>query len=477
LSDAGLHPCDAHRSYVETVSLTNCRGDRTVSFLGSVGRVSATLFRHRLGSVGRGSAALFRHRGIMATGGAVSRGSAALFRHRGITATAGAAALVLIGGGTFAAVSSPGANHESLATAGNSKPVARTVSSKAPAAHLKPLTVVSVSPGHGASDVNGAGPIKVTFSSALSAQTPLPTLSPKISGSWQVAGKTATFTPSYGYSQGTHVTVHIPGGDRGIRAAAASTGPLPKSSSASFTTGSFSMLRLQQLLAQLGYLPLNWTAGSSTDTGPAVGDGDLNGQLSAAYAPPAGSFSFQSGYPSQLTSQWQDGSNNVLVQGAVRAFESVEGLTMDGVAGPQVWSDLLQAAAKDHGNPNGYSYALASQGSSDESLQVWHDGKRILDAAANTGIAAAPTADGTFPVYERLQFQIMQGTNPDGSKYADPVSWISYFNGGDAVHGFYRGSYGYYQSLGCVELPPSTAQYIWPYLTYGTLVTVQGPVA
>jgi peptidoglycan hydrolase-like protein with peptidoglycan-binding domain len=428
-----------HRSYVVTVNLTNCRGDRTVSFLGSVGRVSA-----------------------------------ALFRHRGITATAGAAALVLIAGGTFAAVSH-GTSHETLATAGNSKPVTRTVANKGSAAPVKPLTVVSVSPGAGTRDVNGAAPIKVTFSSALAPQTPLPTLSPKISGSWQVAGDTATFTPSYGYLPGTGVTVHIPGGDHGVKAA--STGALLASSSVSFTTGSFSTLRLQQLLSQLGYLPLNWTADSSTDMGPAVGDGNLNGQLSAAYAPPAGSFSFQPGYPSELTSQWQDGTNNILVVGAVRAFESNEGLTMDGEAGSQVWSDLLQAAAKDQHNPNGYSYALATQGPSDESLQVWHDGTRILNTPANTGISAAPTADGTYPVYDRLQFQIMQGTNPDGSKYADPVSWISYFNGGDAVHGFYRASYGWYQSLGCVELPPTTAQYIWPYLTYGTLVTVQGPVA
>ena len=78
---------------------------------------------------------------------------------------------------------------------------------------------------------------------------------------------------------------------------------------------------------------------------------------------------------------------------------------------------------------------------------------------------------------EVLQFAAEDWTNPDGSKYADPVSWISYFNGGDAVHYFERPAYGYYQSLGCVELPPTTAQYIWPYLTYGTLVTVQGPVA
>jgi hypothetical protein len=150
---------------------------------------------------------------------------------------------------------------------------------------------------------------------------------------------------------------------------------------------------------------------------------------------------------------------------------------MDGVAGPDVWAHLLTAAAKNQMNPNGYTYALASQDSPHESLKVWHNGKVILNTPANTGIPGANTADGTFPVYERLQFQIMKGTNPDGSKYSDPVYWISYFDGGDAVHYFDRPAYGYYQSLGCVELQWSPAKFIWPYLTYGTLVTVTGPVA
>ena len=35
---------------------------------------------------------------------------------------------------------------------------------------------------------------------------------------------------------------------------------------------------------------------------------------------------------------------------------------MDGVAGPQFWSYLLKAAAHDQRDPNGYSYALATQG-------------------------------------------------------------------------------------------------------------------
>ncbi|HSR86446.1 MAG TPA: hypothetical protein VLM11_19910 [Streptosporangiaceae bacterium] len=57
--------------------------------------------------------------------------------------------------------------------------------------------------------------------------------------------------------------------------------------------------------------------------------------------------------------------------------------------------------------------------------------------------------------------------------YADPVSFVSYFNGGDAVHYFPRGSYGSEQSLGCVELPYGWQQGC-PYLTDGSLVTVHG---
>ena len=96
----------------------------------------------------------------------------------------------------------------------------------------------------------------------------------------------------------------------------------------------------------------------------------------------------------------------------------------------------------------------------------------MLRTLANTGIQAAPTTLGTAPVYLRYYFQIMKGKNPDGTKYADPVYYVSYFRAGEAVHYFNRGSYGWPQSLGCVELPLSDAKKAYPYLTYGSLVTV-----
>ena len=122
-------------------------------------------------------------------------------------------------------------------------------------------------------------------------------------------------------------------------------------------------------------------------------------------------------------------------------------------------------------NKNGYTYGLASEGNP-ETLTVWHDGHVVLKTLANTGISAAPTTLGTAPVYLRYYFQIMKGKNPDGSKYADPVYYVSYFRAGEAVHFFDRGSYGWPQSLGCVELPLSDAKKAYPYLTYGSLVTV-----
>ncbi len=91
----------------------------------------------------------------------------------------------------------------------------------------------------------------------------------------------------------------------------------------------------------------------------------------------------------------------------------------------------------------------------------------------NTGVASAPTASGTFPVFEHLPVTTMTGTNPDGSQYSDPgIQWVSYFNGGDALHAFDRASYGTPQSDGCVEMPEDAAARVYPFTPIGTIVNV-----
>jgi lipoprotein-anchoring transpeptidase ErfK/SrfK len=153
------------------------------------------------------------------------------------------------------------------------------------------------------------------------------------------------------------------------------------------------------------------------------------------------------------------------------AFESDHGMTPDGSAGPGVWNALINAVIQGKHSASGYTFVSVSEGS--QSLALWHNGRTILTTPVNTGISSAPTAKGTYPVFEHISSGTMSGTNPDGSHYSDPgVPWISYFNGGDALHGFSRGSYGSPQSLGCVELPIDTASRVWPYTPVGTLVDV-----
>ena len=156
------------------------------------------------------------------------------------------------------------------------------------------------------------------------------------------------------------------------------------------------------------------------------------------------------------------------------AFEDANGMKMDGVAGPQVWAALVKAVAARTTTTAPYDYLVASK-ASPETLTVYQNGASVYSSLANTGVAGAPTPDGTWPVYDRYATTTMQGTNPDGSHYNDPgIPWVAYFHGGDAVHGFLRGSYGVPQSVGCVELPEANAAVVYKYDPYGTLVTVTG---
>jgi peptidoglycan hydrolase-like protein with peptidoglycan-binding domain len=208
------------------------------------------------------------------------------------------------------------------------------------------------------------------------------------------------------------------------------------------------VLGQEEVLAGLGYSPLSWS--------PSLG------------------FQWRWAPPPTLQALWSPGQNGVIAQGAIRAFESIAGITTDGaISAGEI--NALQAAADDPSgpdvNPNGFSYALASE-SEPESLTVWHNGVVVVRTPANTGGSGTPTAMGSFSVYLRLRNQVMKGTNPNGTTYADPVQFVAYFNGGDALHYMPRTSYGDPQSLGCVELPYAGASTVWPYMTLGSVVTV-----
>jgi lipoprotein-anchoring transpeptidase ErfK/SrfK len=154
-------------------------------------------------------------------------------------------------------------------------------------------------------------------------------------------------------------------------------------------------------------------------------------------------------------------------------FQSVHGFAVTGQMTGPVWKSLTQAVIKNQLDPMSYNMVYVTQ-SLPQKMKLYQNGKVVLTSLVNTGISVAPTQNGTFPVYLRYTTTTMSGTLPNGSTYHDSgIPWVSYFNGGDALHGFIRSGYGYPQSLGCVEMPFANAASLWPHTPVGTLVTVQ----
>jgi peptidoglycan hydrolase-like protein with peptidoglycan-binding domain len=391
-----------------------------------------------------------------------------------------AAAVLLVAAGALTSV----AILHNKAPAGHAK-------TSAPNHGLEPVTylkLTSASPAAQASNVAFHPLISLKFSSAIAPGSAMPTLSPPVPGRWsQPLPGTLEFRPTADLFPLEKVTVDVPGGSAGLRAANGDR--LASGLSFGFTVRDASVLRLQQLLAELGYLPVafNPSALVTPDSGGGESTPVHSGGHSAANAlsteptvpdeipraPMPGAFSWRyTTTPPQLATLWSPARFTVVTEGAVMAFEADHGLPIDGVAGANVWRSLLDAVAQRDATTRPYTWVVITE-TDPETLYVWRAGHVVYQTPVNTGISVAPTQLGTWPVYLRYTSVTMSGYNPDGSYYSDPgVPWVAYFHGGDAVHGFWRSSFGFPQSLGCVELPIANAAIVYPYDTYGTLVTV-----
>jgi hypothetical protein len=277
---------------------------------------------------------------------------------------------------------------------------------------------------------------------------------------------------------------------------AAQNKSLATTSNVRYAHAAYSIRLEDQILAQLRYLPVKFVpAGSTTTTTtttvptttttvPAtttttttLATPALKDRLKAKKANPTslqkGTFVWR--FPKivgPLRSLWKVGTNNVVLQGALMNFQAVHGLSWNTGITTATWQLILQAAVKKQYDPNKYNYVVVSQ-VQPEKLMLYVNGHHTYTSFVNTGVSSVPTASGTYPVYERFTVTTMSGTYPDGKTYSDPgIPWVSYFHGGDALHGFLRSQYGFPQSLGCVEMPFANAMHLWPYTPIGTLVSV-----
>ena len=330
----------------------------------------------------------------------------------------------------------------------------------------RPVALATPAPS---STVAPTSPLRLTFSrpidEALGSQTPK--LEPATPGRWRrVDSHTLAFQPSgFGARMGSTLSVKLP---HRMAVATATGRGLRETDRIRWTVRRASILRLQQLLAVAGYLPVKWTPrGADVARTPTA-------QAEAAVEPPHGSFRWRyHDTPRELRRLWKPGHVNEITRGAVMMFQDNHHLTVDAIAGPDVWKALLADTLGQKRRDKGYSYVYVHR-QVPQMLTLWHSGHVVLRSPGNTGVPAAPTELGTFPVFEHIPVGTMSGTNPDGSHYRDPgIKWISYFHGGEALHAFPRGSFGTPQSLGCVELPLGAAKKVWPYTPIGTLVTIE----
>jgi peptidoglycan hydrolase-like protein with peptidoglycan-binding domain len=359
-------------------------------------------------------------------------------------------ALVVAGVGTGVAL----AHHRGVGSL-----LAGSAGAATPPPPLSPTRIVRLPPRTIANGTDGLG---VTLSAPPATHSPRPTLRPAVAGTWSTVGDAEVFTPSSTLTPcstytltvwaDTIATGHSRVGRKHIQQLHVECPPLAG---------------LQQELARLGYLPATLHPTYAVHLPPSRPE-SLHEAAVHAYRPFHGRLAPDPADAPPVSM----GELDETTKGALEIFQADHNLEATGEPNAATWRLLLIVSSLYHRDRQPYTWVSVTE-SLPETLEV-HRGDRVaLTTPANTGVPGAETAQGIFPIYARYVTTTMQGTDVDGTKYDVPdVPWVNYFNGGDAVHGYPRASYGFPQSNGCVELPISTAAEVYPMLTIGDIVWV-----
>jgi peptidoglycan hydrolase-like protein with peptidoglycan-binding domain len=364
-----------------------------------------------------------------------------------------------------------------------------------------PPTHLTALPHH--SILDGTLPLRVRLSAPPASFSPRPTLSPAVAGTWTTHGDSELFTPASTLDPCASYTLTIP-----AASSAVGHSPLARPRTVALSVQCPSVRGLQQTLARLGYLP--YGAHSSTrarafeaeatqaQTASATANATATGQ--ATSGPPDTATAAQASASSSYSATHVDrrvaaidafdpspeapdahvndappleyGQLDETTKGGLMVFQSEHEIEPTGTPEAATWKALLRAAEKHERNPSPYTFVTVTE-TLPETLEVHRDDHVVFSTPANTGVPGAETAQGIFPIYSRFVSTTMTGTDVDGTKYTVPdVPWVNYFNGGDAVHGYPRASYGFPQSNGCVELPIEAAAQVYPMLKIGDIVEV-----
>lgn len=331
---------------------------------------------------------------------------------------------------------------------------------------------------------DGTLPLRVRLSGAPASFSPRPTLSPAVAGTWTTRGDSEIFTPTSTLDPCTTYRLTIPASSTAV-----AHSPLGVPRNIALTVTCPSVRGLQQTLSRLDYLPyaarsstraraIEAEAASAAHNPGAVTHVSGPGDSTAHVARRIAAINAFDPSPESLHARVSDappleyGQLDETTKGAIMVFQEAHQIEPTGTPEAATWKALLEAAEHRQRNPSPYTFVTVSE-SIPETLEVHRGSRVVLSTPVNTGVPGAETAQGIFPIFARFVSTTMTGTDPDGTKYVAPdVPWVNYFNGGDAVHGYPRASYGSPQSNGCVELPIETAHSVFGMLQIGDIVEV-----
>ncbi|MGA2469957.1 MAG: L,D-transpeptidase [Solirubrobacteraceae bacterium] len=303
--------------------------------------------------------------------------------------------------------------------------------------------------------------VAVKLNGPADANSPKPWFEPHVAGSWTVVGDSERFTPKVTLTPCGSYEMTIP-----ASTFASGEQPLGSASHVSFEVACPSITALQEALARLNYLPYRLTSYYGVNLNV-----PLTRALAAqrAYELPHGDL-----HPSYRdVPSLQLGTMDPTTTGALEIYDQDHDIPLGTAPDAALWTRLIAEEADNYRNPRPYTWVTVTENTDPELLEVHENRRIVISSPTNTGVPGAWTQTGDFAIYVRYVSTTMTGTNPDGTHYSDPgVPWVNYFNGGDAVHGFPRASYGTPQSNGCVELPIPTAAMVYPLLAVGDMVDI-----
>lgn len=111
-----------------------------------------------------------------------------------------------------------------------------------------------------------------------------------------------------------------------------------------------------------------------------------------------------------------------------------------------------------------------------QTIMAYEDGQLRFATLTTTGVEPFYTQPGVFTIYNKLPLETMQGSfEADRSDfyYLEDVPWTMYYDQARAIHtAYWRTSFGYQGSHGCVNLSPGDAQWLFQWADEGDYVWV-----